>query len=224
MLLKYALCISAVVLATSAASVRAGMTGTTQVAFSGDTTIVLPDPSLQGNPPLQNTFHALTWSIDGGGVGQMNLTDNAPAITSDTHTYTQTVDGDPKTILLTDEYNDSGVAWSAFDVSIASETDGVTVAFIATSTPITTPASSPAWQDSVNLTGSAIHFSGVSSNTPLADGADTNLAYTILITPPNGYKGSITYCITSTPTLAPEPASLLVLSAGALGLLGRRRR
>jgi hypothetical protein len=216
--------VAAAVLLAGAGLVRAGdgyVQDMTLVTFSGDADITVTGPTTD---PLHNNHHWLTWSIDNDGVGHIGMVDHSPTgdLAGDAHTYYQDIVGDPKSVMTTDEYNYSDVAWIGLDVSVAappSAAGNYTVAFDLTS-PVTN-SSATVWQDPIFKSSNLLKFSG---NAPLAVDANTTLVWTVVIAPIGTYRGPVSFCITETPVPVPEAASLGLLAVGGLGLVMRRRR
>jgi hypothetical protein len=201
--------VAAAVLACVAGKASAAVTSITSIYFTGDQPMVWPDSI------TNSTHHTLeSWAITEG-AGVLKLTNQDTGTGADGHTYTFGVDGDPFVTTIIELTNESTVDWLGYDVQISAPV-GATVSFVPTWTPYSTNAWNSITLDQANT---VIHFSGTPA---LAPNATTEMGYKIWIAAPTGT--SVSYTVTGTPILAPEPASLLLLAPVALGLLARRRR
>jgi hypothetical protein len=199
----------AAVLALGVGKASANVTELTSIYFTDDAPMIWPD--------MDNSIrHTLVdWSITDG-TGNLHLTNKDLGSSPDEHTYTFGVSADPYVTTILDLTNMTTVDWIGYDITVHAPVNA-TVSFVSNSTY---PYSSSAWSvKQIDQQNTVIHFSGPD---PLGPNETTELGYKIWINEPT--STSVSYCVTGTPILAPEAASLLLLAPAAMGLLARRRR
>lgn len=169
---------AAVVLAVGSAA-QAGFIATSTVQFANDTPINCDN----ADQTYTSLYHTYSWGLTNDGSGVAALSDHMTVAKSNQGTFTDVVDGDPTKLITEDLYNDTGVNWIGYTLTITSLTPGMTAVFAGPAT------STDAFGDAVFLSPSTLTYSGVFSGTPLADSASAELKYKIVLTPPPWLPG-----------------------------------